>query len=184
MTSASCAVASAVPARACSSRSSSRSPYAISTPPDDGGGFVSTTVRRNRTVSGRRRTTRYARRSAEVTVPPVSRRWPTILPASSPSYRSRAPCSAIRSNVSPRSGSRSLSPAVRRLYTRRPSAVWRRITSRIACRYACCRDSSKPDRASWTAGETSSRHGSEPYDRNAASSPAAVPGTAHEAGPM
>ena len=46
------------------------------------------------------------------------------------------------------------------------------------------RVSSTPSRASSIAGASSSRHGSRPYARCAASSPATAPGTAHEAGPI
>ncbi len=67
---------------------------------------------------------------------------------------------------------------------RRPSSVWRRIRSRIACRYACARVSSTPSRASRRAGSNSLRHGSLPWPRWAASSPAAAPGTAQDAVPI
>ena len=49
-----------------------------------------------------------------------------------------------------------------RLYRRRPSAVCRRIRSRIACRWACSRERTTPERASSIAGVITSRHGSRP----------------------
>src|SRR5436190_10340962 len=66
----------------------------------------------------------------------------------------------------------------------RLSGVWRRIRSRIACRYAWPRVSSTPSRASSIAGAKRSAHGSDPYARWASSSPSAAPGTAHEAAPI
>ena len=90
--------------------------------------------------------------------------------------------------MSARSGSAKRSPSrsgpSSRSNRRRDSAVCRRIGSRISCRYAWPRSMTSPSRASATAGAKSSRHGSEPWARCAASRPGTTPGTATEAWPM
>src|SRR5438105_5695 len=62
--------------------------------------------------------TRYDARSSSVSSPPPSRTWRTVSRASSPSYSTDAPRSAISSSVPARSGYAKRSPATRRAPSR------------------------------------------------------------------
>src|SRR5205085_171002 len=150
-------------------------------PPLDGGGFERNSHPRYATATGSRSTTRYPDRSSA-----VSGTWAQIARASSPSYRTPAPSSAIRSIVAARSPSTSFSPATstRPPYIASPSGECRSSPSRIRCRYPCAGVSSTPARAAATAGAASAAQSSDPYRECAACSPSAVPGTPTAPGPV
>ena len=120
--------------------------------------------------------------------PPASApaRARTIARASSPVQRARRP-RARSARASPRSsGNATLARrSSARAYIASPSGVWRSSGSRMRCRYAAIGVSSKPSRASSTAGANELRPRQPPPARDAPPrARSAVPGTATAAGPV